>query len=109
MSIVTARALSPSSAAAAAAPSPLRSARTTRAPSRTNRVATARPMPSAAPVTSAVLPSSWPMLSPLGVRRPSALDVVEVQHAGEVLVELVVAEDLLPVVLDDRLAAVVHG
>src|SRR3954470_13236825 len=57
MSIVTARPRPPSACpAAATAASPLRSAYTTRAPSRAKRSATDWPIPVAAPVTRAVLP-----------------------------------------------------
>src|SRR4051794_14197199 len=58
-SVATARARSPSSAATASAPSRLRSLMATpRAPSATNRRATARPMPLAAPVTTTTLSAS---------------------------------------------------
>src|SRR3954454_19561964 len=57
MSISTARMPSRSFAAAIAAAAS-RSVKTTRAPSAANRVATCRPIPDPAPVTSAVLPAS---------------------------------------------------
>ena len=51
--------------ATASPPAVLRSASTTCAPSRANRIALAAPMPLAAPVITATLPSNWPMPSSL--------------------------------------------
>ena len=67
----TATALSgpPSSVATFCAPAKSRSATTTQEPSATSRVAIALPIPDAAPVTSAILPTS---ALPLGARRSLA-------------------------------------
>ncbi|CAB4778678.1 unannotated protein [freshwater metagenome] len=67
----TATALSgpPNSAATFVAPSRSRSAITTQAPSACNRLAVAKPIPEAAPVTRATLPCNG---FPLGARRSLA-------------------------------------
>src|SRR5699024_7211511 len=60
----------------------------------------------------ALLPPGRPVPKPPPVETPAAdsspFDAVQVQHPGQVLVQFLVAEDLLPVVLDDGLAPVVH-
>src|ERR1051326_4286546 len=62
-------AAAPSSRAIDSPPSSLMSAMTTRAPSATKRRAVAAPMPEAAPVTIATLPSSLPMAPSLSRAR----------------------------------------
>src|SRR5690348_5010957 len=63
----------PSAAAARSAPAPSRSATTTFAPSATNFLAMPSPNPDAAPVTTAIFPSSR-MASPLGKTASAVLD-----------------------------------
>src|SRR5208283_870129 len=59
---------------------------TNRAPSRANKIALARPMPLAAPVTIATLPSSRPMNAPLCCLTLSAILPRLPQHVARALV-----------------------
>src|SRR4051794_37490729 len=83
-SVTSARTNSPpTSSACALPPASSRSATTTCAPSAANRRALARPMPLAAPVMTATLPSSLPAMPCLSVRSSSVRCEEDVLHVGE--------------------------